>query len=376
MHVRWLVWSAALLAGIGAGIGIAAASQTPSQAASPNIPTTPKEPNPLLDPGTPLNAAAPAFTLTDQFGRDVSLRSFRGKVVVMSFNDPQCTTICPLTTTAMLEAKKLLGPAAADVQLLGIGANPEATQVKWVHDYSVAHGMLHKWLFLTSSLPRLKRVWQAYGVGAAVVQGAIDHTPATYVINPQGRETRLFLTQMSYSSVPQLAEVLARGMAAALPGHPQVRNATSLAPIKLITPRRRIRLRLASGAGSLPFGPGNGPHLVLFFDTWDPDIAAHLKRLQRYANLDGPAPLNAIDELNVEPSAATARKFIGRLGLEYFVAVDPNGRIADGYGVQDSPWLTLVSGSGKILWRYDVTAKGWPSTTWLSKRVHAALAQG
>lgn len=376
MPVRWLVWSAALVVGIGAGIGIAAARQTPSQAASPRILTTPHASNPMLDTGTPLSAVAPGFTLTDQFGRDVSLRSFRGKVVVLSFNDPRCTTICPLTTTAMLEAKKLLGPAAADVQLLGIGANPEATQVKWVRDYSVAHGMLHKWHFLTSSLSRLERVWKSYGVGAAVVQGAIDHTPATYIIDPHGRETRLFLTEMSYSTVPQLAQVLARGVAAALPGHPRVKDTTSLAPIKPIGPRRRVRLSLAGGTGSIPFGPGNGAHLVLFFDTWDPDIAANLERLQRYANLDGPAPLNAIDELNVEPSAARARKFIRRLDLGYFIAVDPDGRVADGYGVEDSPWLTLVSGSGKILWRYDVGAKGWPSTTWLNNRVRAALAQG
>ena len=41
--------------------------------------------------------------------------------------------------------------------------------------------------------------------------------------------------------------------------------------------------------------------------------------------------------------------------------------------MQDSPWLTLVSGSGKILWRYDFRAKGWPSLHRLVSRVHAAL---
>ena len=45
--------------------------------------------------------------------------------------------------------------------------------------YSQAHGMLHKWRFLTGSLPELKRVWRAYGIEAAVVNGTIDHTPAT-----------------------------------------------------------------------------------------------------------------------------------------------------------------------------------------------------
>ena len=123
MRVRWLVWGAALVAGCAGGLGIAVATQTSSQATA-TIPTFPQIQNPRLDPGTRLNSVAPGFTLTDQFGKTVSLNSFRGKVVVLSFNDPQCTTICPLTTTAMLEAKKLLGSAAADVQLLGVGTNP------------------------------------------------------------------------------------------------------------------------------------------------------------------------------------------------------------------------------------------------------------
>src|SRR5436190_7112789 len=148
MRFRWLVWSAALVVGIGGGLAIGAATQTSSEAAA-TIPRAPQVPNPRLDRGTRLSVVAPAFTLTDQFGKKVSLSSFRGKVAVVSFNDPLCTTICPLTTTALLEAKKLLGPAAADVELVGVGANSEATEVKWVRDYSQAHGMLHKWSFLT-----------------------------------------------------------------------------------------------------------------------------------------------------------------------------------------------------------------------------------
>jgi len=377
MPVRWLVLSAALVVGIGGGVGIAAATQAPGQAA-PTIPTAPQIPNPRLDPGSQLNSVAPAFTLTDQFGRTVSLKSFRGKVVVISFNDPQCTTICPLTTTAMLEAKKKLGPAAADVQLLGVSANPEATQVKWVRSYSQAHGMLHKWLFLTGSLPRLKRVWRAYGIGAAVVQGAIDHTPATFVVDPQGRETRLFISAMSYSSVPQLAEVLARGIAADLPGYPHVQGATSLAPIKLIGPRKHVTLPRAPRGGTVELGPGRGPRLLLFFDTWENEVSnlsSDLVGLNRYATLDSVPPLVAVDEANVESSAHALPDFLRRIpALSYPVAIDRDGRVADGYGVQDSPWLTLVSGSGRILWRYDVATNGWPSTRLLLSRVHAALA--
>src|SRR5205814_925895 len=67
--------------------------------------------------------------------------------------------------------------------------------------------------------------------------------------------------------------------------------------------------------------------------------------------------------------------FLASIGkLDYPVAIDTTGRVADGYGVQNSPWLTLVSRSGKILWSYDVAETGWPSTAQLVSRVHAALA--
>jgi cytochrome oxidase Cu insertion factor (SCO1/SenC/PrrC family) len=378
MPVRWLAWSAALVAGVAGGVGIGIARHAPAETPQGIPVAQPTIHNPRLDHGSPLNTVAPSFTLTDQFGKTASLRSFRGKVVVISFNDPECTTICPLTTTAMLEAKKRLGSAAADVQLLGIAANPVATQVKWVRAYSQAHGMLHKWRFLTGSLPELKRVWNAYGIGAAVVQGTIDHTPATFVVDPQGRETRLFISEMSYSSVPQLAEVMARGIAADLPGHPRIGRSVSLGPIPLIGPRKRVALPRAVGGGTVALGPGHGPQLLLFFDTWEKEVSnlsADLAGLNGYAALDSVAPLVAVDEANVEPSVNALPDFLrGIPALSYPVAIDRDGRVADGYGVQDSPWLTLVSGSGRILWQYDVAVKGWPSTTQLVNRVHAALA--
>src|ERR1700691_2626234 len=57
--------------------------------------------NPDVAPGTKLpGVPAPDFTLTDQFGRRVSLRQFRGKVLVIAFVDARCTTVCPLTTVS------------------------------------------------------------------------------------------------------------------------------------------------------------------------------------------------------------------------------------------------------------------------------------
>jgi len=378
-RLQWVVLGIALLVGIGVGAGIAVVR-------SAGAPTSPSAAhlaiaNPNLDPGSPVSGTAPDFTLTDQFGERVSLHSFRGKVVVLSFNDPQCTTICPLTTTALLHAKKLLGPAGANVQLLGVGANPEATQIKWVRAYSKAHRMMHKWLFLNGSLPQLKRVWKSYGIAAEVFHGLIDHTPATYVIDTRGRLSRLYMAQMAYSSVTQLGQEIAQSISAVLPGHPQLHGHESLAPVRLLGPRAQVTLPRAGG-GTVQLGPGTGPHLVLFFNTWDSevtDLGAQLQALNRYqaeaASRHLP-PLVAVDEAGIEPSADALPQFLHGLAhpLRYPVAVDESGRVGDGYRAQDSPWLELVSGSGRFLFYRDIAVKGWPGLEALVNRVHAGLA--
>jgi cytochrome oxidase Cu insertion factor (SCO1/SenC/PrrC family) len=371
-RLHWIVLGIALLVGIGVG---AAVEATRSSGTPVPVSATPGPQNPALDPGSALNEIAPAFTLTDQFGKKVSLSSFRGKVVVLTFNDPLCTTICPLTTTALLHAKALLGPAASDVQLLGVGANPEATQVKWVRDYSRVHQMTNKWRFLTGSLPQLRRVWREYYIDAAVMNGAIDHTPATYVIDTRGRESRLFLTQMAYSSVDQLGYEIARSVAPLLPGHPGLSGTTSLAKPVLSGPHDRVALPRSDG-GTVRFGPGSGPHLVLFFDTWDSevmDLAKRLEALNAYvgaAGRHGLPDLVAVDEDKVEPSPGALEAFLHGLPhpLRYPVVVDKGGTFADGYRVQDSPYLELVSANGRIVLQRDIAVNGWPS-------LHALLAQ-
>ncbi|HXB66264.1 MAG TPA: redoxin domain-containing protein [Solirubrobacteraceae bacterium] len=337
--------------------------------------------NPTLDPGTPIHGAAPDFRLTDQFGRAVSLSAFRGKVVILAFNDPQCTTICPLTTTAMVKAKRLLGPAGAQVELLGIGANPAATETRWVRAYSQAHGMMHAWHFLNGPLARLERVWHAYGIEAQIVAGQVDHTPAVYVIDTQGKLSRLFMTQMSYASVGQLASLFARAAASLLPGHPPVRSAVSYAQIPVIEPTRNVTLPRADG-GSVQLGPGPKPRLMLFFDTWDSEVtglARELEALNAYAESAGrkglPA-LTAVDEASVEPSPAALPRFLRSLPhpLSYPIAIDSSGRLADGYRVQDEPYLELISPSGGFLWYHDVSTGGWLTRAALVSQLHAALA--
>lgn len=336
--------------------------------------------NPELDPGTPLSRAAPEFTLSDQFGRPVSLRSYRGKVVLLAFNDSECTTICPLTTTAMLDAKRMLGPAGSNVELLGVDANPKATSIEDVLSYSQLHGMVRNWRFLTGPLPALKRVWGAYGIQADIERGLIAHTPALFVIDPAGHLRRLYVTQQSYAAVGQLGQLLAHEASSLLPGHPAVESSLSYQPISGTTPRTTVRLPRAGG-GTVTLGPSRSPHLYLFFATWDQEVSSlggNLEALNRYHATRGSSelpPLTAVDEGSVEPSGSALPAFLKTLKtpLDYPVAIDRSGRVADGYEVQGQPWFVLTSAAGRILWYDRAYTHAWLSRAALVKQVRAAL---
>ena len=350
-------------------------STAPSQAAALAA-------NPELDPGTPIHGVASEFTLSDQFGQPVSLRSFRGKVTILAFNDSECTTVCPLTTTAMMDAKAMLGRAGARVQLLGVDANPAAISVEDVWSYSELHGMLHAWHFLTGSLAQLKQIWKHYGIEAAIQRGQITHTPALFVIDPRGKLSRLYMTQMSYTAVPQLGQLLAQSASALLPGHPTVHANLSYARVQPTTPHTPATLPRAQG-GNLQLGPGTAARLYLFFATWDQEtsgLAGQLDGLNAYQRLaarTGLPQLTAVDEASVEPSPRTLTKFLHGLRhpLSYPVAIDHSGKIADGYQVQGVPWFVLTSQTGQILYYREVSVAGWPTARVLARYVRAALAR-
>jgi cytochrome oxidase Cu insertion factor (SCO1/SenC/PrrC family) len=359
--------SAVALIGALSGLlaGCASSPSASSQSAgSQSSGSTAAMDNPNLDLGSSLGELpAPDFRLQNQFGQSMSLSQFRGKVVMLAFEDSECTTVCPLTTQSMLEAKQLLGPAGDKVQLLGIDANPDATSVADVLSYSRAHGLVNQWDFLTGSLAQLKSTWGLYHIAVQIEQGQIDHTPALYVIDQQGRERKLYLTQMAYSSIGQSAQVLADELSSLLPGHPKVASQQSLASIAVQGPSAHLTLASAgTQGGTVALGPGQ-PHLVMFFATWlseVSDLKSELVNGNAYvaaARRGGLPQLVAVDETVVESSAQTVRSYLRNLGtsLNYPVALDTTGRVADGYGVQDQPWFALVSASGKIIWSHD----GW-----------------
>ena len=156
--------------------------------------------NPNADPiiaqaiagnSAPLNFAAPPFRLTDQNGRQVSLASLHGKVVLLTFLDPVCTSDCPLIAQEFRAANQILGAKSSRVELVAIVANPVYSAVSYTQAFDRQELLtsVPNWRFLTGSLPQLKQAWRSYSVAAEVVPsgGMIGHNDVAYVIDANGR---------------------------------------------------------------------------------------------------------------------------------------------------------------------------------------------
>jgi cytochrome oxidase Cu insertion factor (SCO1/SenC/PrrC family) len=147
--------------------------------------------------GFPISGnVAPDISLVDQFGKAVTLSSLRGHEVVLAFIDARCKTLCPLTAQIMYEARAQLGTAAVrQVMLVAVNANPAATSVAAVQSWSIEHGMLHQWLFLTGTASQLQSVYHAYNIYDQVsADGQTVHDPVVYIIDATGHERLSFET--------------------------------------------------------------------------------------------------------------------------------------------------------------------------------------
>jgi cytochrome oxidase Cu insertion factor (SCO1/SenC/PrrC family) len=171
-------------------VGVVMLGSVPMAVASLN-PTADAIVYKALDGSTaPTDSPATPFSLVDQHGKAVSLQSLSGRVVIVAFLDPVCTSDCPLIAQELRQLDGELGSTKDKVAIVAIATNPIYHSVSVVRAFTENEGMgrLPNWYFLTGPLLTLEKIWNAYGVQVAIEPAGamIGHNDLLYVIDAHG----------------------------------------------------------------------------------------------------------------------------------------------------------------------------------------------
>lgn len=177
------------VAALGA-IAVVMIGAAPMAAASVNGTADPILAQAIAGYSPPLDTPASPLRLTDQNGRTVTLAGLHGKVVLLTFLDPVCTTDCPLIAQEFKAARAQLGSQASQVELVAVAANPTYFGVQFTRAFDQQEGLnaIPDWLYLTGPLSQLRRVWGEYGIDVQnLPAGAMSaHNDLAFVIDRSG----------------------------------------------------------------------------------------------------------------------------------------------------------------------------------------------
>jgi protein SCO1 len=157
--------------------------------------------------------AAPALSLRNYLGQRVSIDSYRGKAVLVTFLYTNCPDICPLITSNLRVALNLMGPkTASKVQVIAVSVDPRGDTPKAVAAFLARHEMTGRMQYLIGSAKELAAVWKAWGVGSerdAQQPQFINHSGLVYGVTGSGKRLTLYASSFQPSEIAHDVPLLA-----------------------------------------------------------------------------------------------------------------------------------------------------------------------
>jgi protein SCO1 len=147
---------ALVLVGVFVGVGavVAVAVHDPDESAAPA--------SSRFEGATmPARVRAPDFTLRNQDGEPISMRSLRGKPVIVTFLYTTCEDTCPLQAQTI---KGALNELDREVPALAIAVDPPRDTPKRARAFLSEQRMLGRMDFVLGSRAQLRPLWKGYAI--------------------------------------------------------------------------------------------------------------------------------------------------------------------------------------------------------------------
>lgn len=314
-----------------------------------------------LDPLGKSGGTAPSYTLTDQNGKTITPAGFRGRSVVLTFNDDECADLCTLLAQDVVLADRDLGALAKNVAFVSINANPYFPAVPDVAAWSTAHGLGHasNWYFGTARPAVLAATAKAFGVPIELDPSdkSVVHGTEIFFIGPSGTERALGQFGTSSANTAPFAHTMAQEAVNLLPAAQRGKVGGS-ATVDLATggsgvgaKPRPFQLPELTGTGQRGIPSSSGHYTVLNF--WASTCSAcvgELPSLQKVsAAYAGRADFLGID-VSDDPSAA--RALATRSSVGFPLVADANGAVASRFRISGLPYTVILDGNGRVVVRH------------------------
>jgi cytochrome oxidase Cu insertion factor (SCO1/SenC/PrrC family) len=141
----------------------------------------------------PAGIVAPSFTLTDQGGRSISIKQFRGKVTVLTFLYSTCGAPCVLIAE---QIRGSLDELHHPPSVLIVSADPRADTSASVRRFLAEVSLTGRVNYLTGPPALLRKTWRAYRVTpASAGRKAFALHASVLLIDGQGDERVVFQSE-------------------------------------------------------------------------------------------------------------------------------------------------------------------------------------
>jgi protein SCO1/2 len=157
--------------------------------------------------------AAPDFLLNGSNGSELKLSRYRGKVVALGFGYTSCPEVCPTTMAFLAEARKKLGAARDDFQVVYVTVDPERDTADKLRKFVTAFDPT--FVGATGTPAQLAAVRNAYGIQVSRLNPAssddgylLHHSSFIYLIDRSGNLRAMMPFGVSVDDIAHDVKVL------------------------------------------------------------------------------------------------------------------------------------------------------------------------
>jgi protein SCO1/2 len=109
----------------------------------------------------PPDVRAPSFSLRDENGRRVTMKEYRGKVVVVTFLYSHCKDTCPVQAQ---QIKGALDDIGHDVPALSVSVDPPGDKPRSVKKFNAKMGVSGRLRWVLGNETQLSRLWKGFAI--------------------------------------------------------------------------------------------------------------------------------------------------------------------------------------------------------------------